>query len=232
MTTARYTDSDYLEKNPTWHVEYSPWKAQHVLAMLKRNHLTPNTVAEVGCGAGEILLQLHDRMGDTVRFVGYDISPQAHALSQSRTRERLEFKLADFLPEQNSTFDLILLMDVVEHIEDYYSFLRALKPRSRYKILHLPLELAAQTALRGDFFRAVHASAGHLHYFSIDTARQVLADVGYEILDATLTAGAIDFAPTSVKMRLAFLPRKLLYRVNPEFASRLLGGFSLLVLMR
>src|SRR5438128_921168 len=107
MTTARYLDASYLEKNPTWHVEDSAWKAQHVLAMLKRNHLAPPTIAEVGCGAGEILKQLHDAMDDNVHFVGYDISPQAHALSEPRTRERLQFKLADFLQEQDTTFDLI-----------------------------------------------------------------------------------------------------------------------------
>src|SRR4051812_22867701 len=97
--TTRYTDASYLKKNPTWHVEHSAWKAQHVLTMIKRNHLTLKTIAEIGCGAGEILKQMHDAMESDVRFVGYEISPQAHALSQTRASERLEFRLADFLSE-------------------------------------------------------------------------------------------------------------------------------------
>lgn len=227
-----YTQGTYAQKHPTWHVQDSAWKAQQVLAMLKRNQLTPQTVAEVGCGAGEILKQLHDRLDDRMHYVGYDISPQAHALSQSRATERLRFKLMDFFQEPAAMFDLILMMDVVEHIEDYYGFLRGIKPHSRYQILHLPLELSAQTMLRRNFFRTVHASAGHLHYFSVDTARQVLADVGYEIIDSTLTASAVDLPPSSFKMALARVPRKLLYGIHPEFASRLLGGFSLLALTR
>ncbi|MDQ3215016.1 MAG: class I SAM-dependent methyltransferase [Pseudomonadota bacterium] len=230
MTCELYTQGRYAENYPTWHVEHSAWKAQHVLDMLKRNRLAPRTIAEVGCGAGEILKQLHDRMDDQVRLVGYDISPQAHALSESRVSERLQFKLMDFLQDETAEFDLILLIDVVEHIDDYYHFLRALKPRTRYVILHLPLDLSVQTVLRKDFFRTVHESAGHLHYFSQETARQMLADVGYEILDARLTASSLDLPMTSFKMALARLPRKLLYALNPGFACRLLGGSSLLVL--
>ncbi len=230
MTFELYTRGSYGEKNPTWHVEHSAWKAQQILRMLKRNHLAPKTFAEVGCGAGEILKQLHDKLDVNVHFVGYDISPQAHQLSQARASERLQFKLMDFAEEKNADFDLILLMDVVEHVEDYYHFLREIKPRGRYKLLHLPLELSAQTVLRGNFFRAVHESAGHLHYFSKETALQMLADVNYNVLDYAYTAGAVDFAPTSIKMALARLPRKVLFALNQDFAARLLAGFSLLVL--
>ena len=99
----QYTDGQYLEHNPTWHVEDSPWKAGHVLEMLKRHGLSPRTVCEVGCGAGEILRQLHDRMGGDVRFVGYEISPQAYELSRTRATERLEFRLQDPFTEYAAT---------------------------------------------------------------------------------------------------------------------------------
>ena len=232
MTPQRYTDGTYLQKNPTWHVEHSAWKAQHILRLLRRNDLRPKTIAEVGCGAGEMLKQLHDAMDKDVRFVGYDISPQAHQLSQSRATDRLQFELLDFTLEREVVVDLVLLIDVVEHVEDYYHFLRALKPRGRYHLLHIPLELSVQTVLRKDFFRTVHESAGHLHYFSRETALQLLEDVNYELLDYVYTGGAVDFAPTSFKMALAWLPRKLLFALHREYAARLLGGFSLLALTR
>jgi SAM-dependent methyltransferase len=227
-----YADGDYARRHPTWHAEHSAWKARQVLRMMTRHGLAPHTVAEVGCGAGEILKQLHDTMPDHVRFVGYDISPQAHRLSQARAGERLRFTLGDFTREEPVVFDVLLLMDIVEHIEDCYRFLRDVRSRSRYQILHLPLDLSVQAVLRPRFFRALHTSAGHLHYFSKETALQLLADAGYEVLDAFYTAPAVQFAPTSWPMALARLPRRCLFALHQDGAARLLGGFSLLVLTR
>jgi len=86
-----YTKGEYLEKNPNWHEDDSPWKAQHILKMIKDNSLQPNSVCEVGCGAGEILNQLHSKLADDVSFAGYEISPQAFELSKLKAKERLNF---------------------------------------------------------------------------------------------------------------------------------------------
>src|ERR1700687_3547030 len=126
------TSGDYLEKNPTWHVEESPWKARQIMRMLMRNGITPETVCEVGCGAGEVLKQLQEKMDAACSFWGYDISPQALELSKSRANEKLHFKLADIMQEESAFFDLMLILDVIEHVEDYFSFLRDLKSKSKY----------------------------------------------------------------------------------------------------
>ena len=80
-----YTDGVYLEKNPGWHVEESAWKAQQIDRMLKLHQLEPQTICEVGCGAGEILRQLQNKMNDSCELWGYDISPQALELCAPKT---------------------------------------------------------------------------------------------------------------------------------------------------
>ena len=35
----KYINGEYLEKNPTWDVEDSPWKAEHILKIINRNKL-------------------------------------------------------------------------------------------------------------------------------------------------------------------------------------------------
>ena len=146
MEEALYTSGHYMEMNPGWHVEESPWKAQQILRMLSRHRLSPRYIAEVGCGIGEVLRQLQQAMDAECRFAGYDISPQAIELAGSRANDRLHFYEVDLarepLGDPPEQFDLLLFMDVVEHVEDYYSFLRALRPRSRYAIFHLPLEVS------------------------------------------------------------------------------------------
>lgn len=53
-----YTDGTYFEKNPTWHIEDSAWKANQIQKILSQNKIKPKSICEIGCGAGEILKQL------------------------------------------------------------------------------------------------------------------------------------------------------------------------------
>ncbi len=53
-----YNDATYLNNNPTWHEEDAPFKAGKIAALLNNNHIDFKTVCEVGCGTGEILVQL------------------------------------------------------------------------------------------------------------------------------------------------------------------------------
>jgi SAM-dependent methyltransferase len=200
--------------------------------MLARNGVTPRSICEVGCGAGEILRELRAATGESVRLVGYDVSPQALELARPKADTRLTFRLGSVPERAEHPFDLVLLIDLIEHLEDYFGFLRGIRSRGRHVVLHVPLELSAQGAARGGFFTTVRASAGHLHYFSQSTLLAVLAETGYEVLDHEYTAGAVDFPPTSLGMWAARLPRRVLARVAPDLAARLLGGFSLLVLAR
>jgi SAM-dependent methyltransferase len=116
--------SDYLNANPSWHIEDSPWKATQIIKMLKKNNLHPKSIVEIGCGAGEILNQIHDRWDDkTVRLYGYDISPDAYEFCKAREKDRLKFFNNDLL-QTNEKFDLLLMIDVFEHVEHYFDFIR------------------------------------------------------------------------------------------------------------
>ncbi len=95
-----------------------PWKARQILGMLARNRMHPQTICEVGCGAGEVLRQLQEHMGDECEFWGYEISPVAFDLCRVKANERLHFKFAGFTRESVTPFDLILVLDVIEHLED------------------------------------------------------------------------------------------------------------------
>ena len=224
-----YTSGDILRKILTWHVEESPWKAQHIMPMMKRHHLMPSTVCEVGCGSGEVLRLLQKSMSDTCTFWGYDISPQAFEMCKAKANDRLHFKLADFTQEQDVFFDLLLVLDVIEHLEDYFSFLRALKPKSRYKLIHIPLEVSVQGVWRGKIFLRNRELHGHLHYFTKETALRTLEDIGYEVLDFSYSP-EYELPTTLLQTKLMKLPRRLFYALQKDWAVRVLGGTRLLVL--
>lgn len=224
-----YTSGVYVEQNPDWHAGESPWKARQIMDMLARQRMHPRAICEVGCGAGEVLRQLQERMGDGCEFWGYEISPFAFELCRVKANERLHFKLADFTRENVTPFDLILVLDVIEHLEDYFSFLRDIQPKGKFKIFHVPLDLSVQTVLRGNALIKRRDQYAHLHFFTKDLALRVLQDVGYKVLDYAYTPRAVEIGGTRAQRLLRF-PRKACFRLNRDLAARVLGGFDLLVL--
>lgn len=225
-----YQSEKYIEAVPTWHAEDSPWKASQILHMLERHNLKPRTICEVGCGVGGVLAHLQKSMDPACIFQGYEISPRAVQISKEHENDHLHYQQRDFSREGDEHFDLLLLIDVMEHVEDYYSFLRNLKPKAEYKLIHLPLELSALSLLRSHALINVRKTYD-IHYFTKDLVLAILKDEGYEVLDYFYTPRAIARA-TNFKKKLMLLPRKLTYSLHKDFAARVLGGFSLLVLTK
>jgi len=226
-----YTDGTYLRNNPEWHADDSAWKAEHVARILARNRIAPKTVCEVGCGAGEILVELSRRLGPGTRLTGYDISPNAYAICSRKSAPNLEFRLANVL-EEPASFELAMAIDVFEHVEDCFAFLRGLRGKASYKLFHIPLELSALWVARGTPLIRQRRAVGHIHHFCKETALAILEDTGYRVIDHCYTAGATDLDGYGWKSRLLKWPRKALFRLAPDAAVRLLGGYSLLVLAR
>jgi SAM-dependent methyltransferase len=230
-TACDYLDGSYLEQNPDWHVSDSAWKARQVLKMLRRHRIAPKTVYDIGCGAGEVLRQLQEGLDRSCQLFGSDVSPQAIELSKKRENRRLHFTLGTHREYTGEPFDLVMAIDVVEHAEDYRGFLREIRPLGEYKIIHLPLGISAQTAWRRGALKRRRKHHVDLHYFTEETARFALTDLGYEVLDGFYTPRSIDIC-VGTGEKLLRLPRKLLFAVNPGFTVRVFGGYSLLLLAK
>jgi len=230
MSKELYIGGKYLKQNPTWHSEDSPWKAKQILKIIKRNTLQPKQICEVGCGAGEILYQLSLNMKNDISFVGYDISPQAIELSKLKASPRLRFIEGDFFREKTPLFDIAITIDVIEHVDNYYDFLRQIRGRGKYKIFHIPLDLSAQSVLRGSPLMSRRNNVGHIHYFTKETALAALSDTGYKIIDYFYTSSLVDLPSKSAANFLARWPRKILFHLNKDISVRILGGYSLMVL--
>src|SRR5207245_11807121 len=119
----------------------------------------------------------------------------------------------------------------IEHLEDYWSFLRQLKPTSRHKIFHIPLDLSVQTVFRQRALLKRRDLYAHLHYFTKETALQTLRDAGYEVLDYFYTPRSIELGADRVQ-KILKVPRRICFAVHEDLTARILGGFSLLVLTK
>jgi hypothetical protein len=169
-----------------------------------------------------------------VQFKGYDISPQAIELSKLIESERVKFFCQDLLSGTNADhFDILLVIDVVEHVPDYMGFLNKCRVKAEYKIYHIPLDVHVSSVLRNAFIRGRY-TVGHLHYFTADSAIATLKDTGHEIVDYFYTKAAFGVFKQhpSIKRAVANGPRWLLSKFSLPFTARVFGGYSLLVLAK
>jgi SAM-dependent methyltransferase len=233
-----YTDGQYLNATgQSWHAEDSPWKAEQILRIMRKNGIYPRKIGEIGCGAGQVLKELSgDKYLTDCQFEGYDISPQAIKLCNQVENNKCNFFLCDLLLDEsceNKKFDVLLAIDVLEHIPDYMGFCEKCRKKSEYKIYHIPLDLHVSSILRNSFTRGRY-SIGHLHYFSSASALATLRDTGHEILDFFYTSGCFGVFKQhpSIKTLIANGPRWLLSKFNLPLTARIFGGYSLLVLTK
>jgi SAM-dependent methyltransferase len=190
-------------------------------------------VVEVGCGAGEILSQLQQRLADkTIQFSGYEIAPDAFKLTQSRQKENLQFYCQDLLQTDNK-YDLLLMIDVFEHVDDYLGFIRKCGAKADYKIFHIPLDISLWSVLT-NYPIGARKQVGHLHYFMKDTALATLQDAGEEVLDWFYTPGVMELYKKDMNFtgRIINGFRRFLYWLKPDLGVKAFGGFSILALTK
>lgn len=229
LVRQRYLGTQYAERNPTWDLEDSPWKARQVLRLIQAQGLGPRQVVEVGCGAGAVLAELRSALPDA-ELHGYDIAPGAERFWAQHASANIDFTLGDFLEVNRVHYDLLLLLDVIEHITDPFDFLGKLRPHAEHFILHIPLDLSAASVLRESPLLFVRRKVGHIHYFTKGLAFELLEECGYIVIDWFYTGAAFAGPQRTWKTKLASLPRRLAYAINKDAGVRLLGGETLMVL--
>ncbi|MFT4803070.1 MAG: SAM-dependent methyltransferase [Psychroserpens sp.] len=230
----RYINSSYLDQNPDWDRQDAPWKAEIVQGVLSENKINPTTICEVGCGSGDILINLK-KYYPASHMTGFDISPHAAKFWKEHTDSKkglnnLEFKLGDFHAVNNKAYDVLLMLDVFEHVRDPYTFLEKSANAAKYFIFHIPLDLSASSVLRGWPLMNTRKKVGHLHFYTKDLAIETLLDSGYKIIESKYTGASLNMPNRTLKTRLASIIRRIIYAINKDWGVRLLGGETLIVL--
>jgi len=194
----RYLSGAYLAHNPSWDEAFSPWKAAKIRRLLQKYRITPQSLCEVGCGSGGVLAVLRDFLGEGCRLTGYDIAPALKDFWEKHRGRGIDFRLADFLESPlEEHYDILLLIDVLEQLENPLEFLRRILPRARWFIFHIPLDLHAQGALRSTPLVLARQRTGHLHYWNKDLALAIPQECGLSIRHWEYTAGTVDLPTNS-----------------------------------
>jgi 2-polyprenyl-3-methyl-5-hydroxy-6-metoxy-1,4-benzoquinol methylase len=145
-----FAEESLMNTKIGYYSEDSPYKAAKIFQILEQNNLQLKikSVADIGCGAGLIMDELSkkDEFKGVV-FSGYDMNPRAIALAQRVCENKeIAFYAEDLLAEANQQyFDLLLVIDVIEHVPDYMGFAEKCSNKARYVIYHIPLDISVSS---------------------------------------------------------------------------------------
>lgn len=167
-------------------------------------------------------------MSNECDFLGHEISPQAHALLRSRAIDRLHFRIAELSLGEDAFFYLLLVLDVIEHLEDCFSFLCASGQRPTCKVFHVPLDMSVQAVSRNIRTMEYHEEYAHIHHFTKDRALAVLRDTRYELSDYFNAQRSNEIALHLIQRHFS-RPRKLFFAIQQDLADRVLYEYSLIV---
>ncbi|MBS1724669.1 MAG: methyltransferase domain-containing protein [Armatimonadetes bacterium] len=109
MQAEEYAKMRALEDRYWWFV--SRRRLAH--GLMRRYGRTGAKVLDLGCGTGAMLSELNEDA------VGVDFSPQALQFSHQRGLEGLVNGNAEALPFRDATFDVIVSLDTLEHVENH-----------------------------------------------------------------------------------------------------------------
>ena len=131
------------------------------------------SVLDVGCGSGENLAALARTMPH-LALSGADVSPEALALAGRRAPGVRLHELDAQRTKLDEHFDLVMALQVVEHLTDDVAALRNMAAMADRWVL--------VTTMRGRM-RPSERPIGHLRNYSDDELRRKAASAGLEVVD-------------------------------------------------
>ncbi|MBB6327761.1 SAM-dependent methyltransferase [Algoriphagus iocasae] len=217
------------------HLEDSDFKVNAILRILdpvlSKNNLKINSYADVGCGAGGVLLGISEafaKNGNILKEVkGYDVSPHVKDMKV----ENVVFEHGDFV-EIGTNTDLITLTDVFEHVPDPVNFIKNVSKKGKIIAFHIPLDDCVSVNLR-NLQRQKIQNPGHLIFLNVNSALNMITMAGLQILDYDFSKETIK-APSNNETLLQklFTPvKRLMVALNPWLYSKIFG-FSLVVVAK
>ena len=157
----------------------------HIVEFVRGLGRREGAVLDLGCGDGRLTLELRGR-----HIVGADVSRVALDRARKRVAEHdielVELTPGAVMPFRDSTFELVLVAETVEHVVDVPTLL--LEAR---RVLQPGGEIAVTTPAHGRLTgvsmivrgveRLFDPLSPHVRFFSRDSLRGVLEEAGFEV---------------------------------------------------
>ena len=191
------SQSDYVHR-------WSSMRGQVRTDLLERVGAEAKTILEIGCGEAPLGAALKERQ--RCRVVGIELDPEAAALARKRIDDVYEGDVREIVSLIWEKFDAIVGGDVVEHLDEPWSFLadlRRLAAKGGTLILSLP-NLANASVVgdlldgRFDYVYMGITCVGHLRFFTRRSIEEMLRIAGWS--DVTIEPQRLAVTPHGQKL--------------------------------
>ncbi|SJM29741.1 class I SAM-dependent methyltransferase [Mesorhizobium delmotii] len=219
-----YESGRYWSVISDFHDDHGQPKAERVHDLIRG--LPINSILDIGCGSGRALMTLCNMT--RAKGYGIDLSPEPIAFAnQYYANDQVGYAVADLGAVSGTTYDLVMLLDVFEHVDDYLGFLRSVRPLGRYFAFSIPLDMNVTSILFGGYMRA-RKMVGHLHYFTKESALATLEYAGFKVIGYRYADPGIQYG--SAGGLLASCLRVAARQLSHDVETRLFGGNGIFVL--
>ena len=229
----KYLTGNYELTHPDWHAGDAFLKAadikepvQSVIDELSaQGGLREFRIADVGAGVGLVLKELKAQLtiSPEVRWspTAYEISPHAAKLARDLNPELPLIQRA--LKPNEASYDVALLVDVLEHVENPWELLRTVRSNAQYLVVRQPL-LGNFSRFRHNNYKLQRDQWGHISLFNYFSFLDMAKACGWNPFRLELAA---PWELASAGPKRTPFAGWILTKFNRPFASFLIDGFYL-----
>ena len=229
-----YNDNSYLEKNPSLHTEDSKFKFQNIKRFLSSIEVKNNRIKilDIGGGAGiigKLVLEYFQESGIVVSFHSLDLSTQMLKIQLKNNPQIKKIINCSINECPKSNYDLVLMIDVIEHIEEKEDSAKILNKLGKNIIYNIPIEINFFDILKylKSFFRYYKRQKkrwGHIHFFSF-TSSQSFLKRHYKIIDSYFQPYCFHYRYSDNESYLK-LRRDFLWKIELKISCWIFNNFQ------
>lgn len=140
-------------------------------------HFVRGSVLDVGCGTG-IYVDVLARAGHDA--VGLDRSGALIAFAREHRAGRFEVGNAEALPYADGTFDTVMALDLLEHVDDHAVLGELVRVARERVIAIVPLPTPEPLAATGLLYKH-HEDPTHLRYYEPEDLEALVRAAGWQV---------------------------------------------------
>ncbi|MDD3475011.1 MAG: class I SAM-dependent methyltransferase [Candidatus Dojkabacteria bacterium] len=162
---------------------------KELIALTDINSKAEGNVLEVGCGPGYSTEKLLDMLPEDINLKASDIEEENLDDARKLLGERVSLSKEDIydLKVENSSIDLIFILEVLEHLEEPQKALEEIKRVTKqYAIVAVPREPIWRmlNMVRFKYLKDFGNTPGHIQHWSSISFKKLLKNNGFRIVSA------------------------------------------------